>query len=430
MVKKFQRLKRRISQFRKAVRLPQDMRELRIMSRHPYAVPFITFGVLIILTVSIYGVARQTNHIPPVQDAKIVIVSHDGEQQIVPSREKTVGALLKKLHIQINEGDVVEPSTSTAINQDEFRINIYRAVPVEIVDGSQKTYTFSAATTPRAIAEQAGKTLYPQDYISTVPSDNFLKAGAIGEQVVIDPATPVNVNLYGTPLVIRTHATTVAGLIKQENIHLASSDQILPSPTTPITANAQIFIVRHGTQIESDTVPLSMPIQTIDDATLAYGTNAVRQQGSAGQEVITYQDTLSNGQVVGRTVIQTVVTQPPVTEIVVIGTSLSGIKGDMALAGIAPSDYQYADYIITNESGWCPTKAQGEYGACPPYAGSVPAYGGYGLCQSTPGDKMASAGSDWATNPITQLKWCSGYAESKYGSWYNAYIHWVNYHNW
>jgi uncharacterized protein YabE (DUF348 family) len=430
MREKFQTLNRSFAQKRKAVRLPKNMRELKVMSRHPYAVPFLTFGVLIFLSLLIYGVARQTNHIPPVQDAKIVIVSHDGEQQIVPSRERTVGALIRKLHIQINEGDVVEPAEATAINQDEFRINIYRAVPVEIVDGSKDTYTFSAATTPRAIAEQSGKTLYPQDYISTEPSDNFLKSGSIGEQVVIDRATPVSVNLYGTPLVIRTHAGTVAGLIKQENIHLASSDQILPSPDSPITANAQIFIVRHGTQIESETVPINMPIQTIDDDTLAYGTNAVRQQGSAGQEVITYQESLSNGEVVGKSVIQTVVSQPPVTEIVVIGTSLSGIKGDMALAGISPSDYQYADYIISNESGWCPTKAQGEYGGCPPYAGSVPDYGGYGLCQSTPGDKMASAGSDWATNPITQLRWCSGYAESKYGSWYNAYIHWENYHNW
>jgi len=102
----------------------------------------------------------------------------------------------------------------------------------------------------------------------------------------------------------------------------------------------------------------------------------------------------------------------------------------MALAGIAPGDYQYVDYIIGRESGWCPTKAQGQYGGCPPYAGSVPSGGGYGLCQSTPGSKMASAGADWATNPVTQLKWCNGYAVSRYGSWAAAYNHWLVSHNW
>lgn len=429
MHKKFQKLQLKVARYRR-VRLPRRIRKLKVMSRHPYAVPVITFSILIVLTGVIYLVARQTNNLPPEQDAKIVIISHDGEQQVVPSREHTVGALLKKLHLQLNQGDVVEPAINTPINQDEFRINVYRAVPVEIVDGAQQTYTFSAATTPRAIVEQSGKTVYPQDDIATRPTENFLTGGAIGEQVVIDRATPVNLNLYGTPLIIRTHASTVAELIKQENIHLAKTDQVVPAPDTALAANSQVFVVRHGTQIESVTQTIAMPVQTIDDSSLAYGTNAVRQQGSAGQQVITYQVTLNNGVIVGRNVIQTVITQPAVTEIVVIGTSLSGIKGDMALAGIAPSDYQYADYIISNESGWCPTKAQGQYGTCPPYTGSVPSYGGYGLCQSTPGSKMESAGSDWATNPITQLKWCSGYAATKYGGWHSAYLHWLADHNW
>jgi hypothetical protein len=69
-------------------------------------------------------------------------------------------------------------------------------------------------------------------------------------------------------------------------------------------------------------------------------------------------------------------------------------------------------------------------GTCPAYSGSVPSYGGYGLCQSTPGSKMATAGSDWATNPITQLRWCSGYATSKYGGWAGAYSFWYSHYYW
>jgi uncharacterized protein YabE (DUF348 family) len=433
MHKRYRRMQIKLAHFRR-VRLPRRIRKIRILSRHPFAVPVITFSVLLILTGAIFLIGGHSSNLTPVANAKIVIISHDGQQQIVPSREPTVGALLRKLHIQLNQGDVVEPDLNTPIDQDEFRINIYRAVPVEIVDGTQKTYTFSAATTPRAIAEQTGNTVYPEDYVATEPTENFLSSGSIGEQVVIDRAIPINLNLYGTPLTIRTHASTVGNLIKQENIHLAASDQVIPSLTTPLSTGAQVFIVRQGTKIQSVSQTIPMPIQIIDDSGLAFGTNAIRQQGSAGQQVTTYQDVLHNGVVVGQTEIQTIVTQPAVTEIVVIGTSLSGIQGDMALAGISPSDYQYANYIISHESGWCPTKAQGEYGSCPPFTGSVPAYGGYGLCQATPGAKMASADIngvvDWATNPITQLRWCSGYAAERYGSWYNAYEHWISYGNW
>jgi hypothetical protein len=298
------------------------------------------------------------------------------------------------------------------------------------VDGAQATFTYSAGTTPRAIAQQTGNHVYSEDDVTTNPTENFLQQNNVGEQVVIQRSRPILLNLYGTPLVIRTHAPTVGDLIRQKHIHLAKSDQVTPSEDTRLTANAQVTIARDGTKLETVASAIAMPIQTINDPGLAYGTNAVRQQGAPGQQVTTYQDVLRNGIVVGRQTIQTIVTQRPITQIVVIGTSLSGIKGDMALAGIAPGDYQYADYIISHESGWCPTKAQGQYGGCPPYAGSVPSYGGYGLCQSTPGIKMSSAGADWATNPITQLRWCSGYASRTYGGWNNAYVHWLNHHNW
>jgi hypothetical protein len=103
----------------------------------------------------------------------------------------------------------------------------------------------------------------------------------------------------------------------------------------------------------------------------------------------------------------------------------------MAQAGIASSDYAYVDYIISHESGWCPTKVQGHPGVCPGYAPDpFPTSGGYGLGQATPGTKMASAGADWKTNPVTQLRWATSYALGRYKSWEAAYNYWTVHHNW
>lgn len=44
------------------------------------------------------------------------------------------------------------------------------------------------------------------------------------------------------------------------------------------------------------------------------------------------------------------------------------------------------------------------------------ASGAYGIAQALPGSKMASAGSDWASNPITQIKWGLGYIANRYGT--------------
>lgn len=383
--------------------------------RHPFAVPVFTFAVL--LVVSGLGFLVFVNRDQPRRDAQVVIVSHDGVEQTVPSIEPNVGGLLKKLDITLSEGDRVEPAADTPINQDDFRINIYRAVPVKVVDGDNHMYTFSAATTPRAVAKQTGTALYAEDKVITTPTQNFLKDGAIGEQVTIDRATPVSVNLYGTPETIRTHAETVGDLMAEKGIKLADNDQVMPAANTPISDNQQIFIAREGTRLESVTETIAMPVESVLDTNLAYGTSAVRQQGSDGQRVVTYQVNLTNDKETGRSVIQTVVTQEPVTQIVVKGSSLSGSKGDMARAGIATSDFEYVDFIINKESRWNPTAKNASSGA-------------YGLCQALPGSKMVSAGSDWASNPVTQLKWCDGYAKGRYGSWAAAYNFWQRSHYW
>lgn len=42
--------------------------------------------------------------------------------------------------------------------------------------------------------------------------------------------------------------------------------------------------------------------------------------------------------------------------------------------------------------------------------------GAYGIPQSLPGNKMATAGADWMTNPETQINWGLGYIDGRYGS--------------
>jgi uncharacterized protein YabE (DUF348 family) len=399
------------------------IKRLKRAVRHPVAIPVITVLLMIIVTLGVFAIFAVTR--PKTIDPNVVMISHDGERLVVSSKEPTVGTLLKKLNLDLNEGDVVEPSLETEIHQDDFRINIYRAVPLTVVDGSSKQFAFSAATTPRSVARQAGLSIFPEDKVETKPVKDFLNTGDIGQQVVIDRATPINVNLYGANVVMRTHATTVRGLLDEKNIVLKPQDMVTPSVDSPIIAGSKLSVIRNGISTITVQEDIPMPNQIIMDSNLSYGVSAVRQQGAPGKRAVTYEINTQNGKEISRKAIQTVVIQQPVTQITVQGSNLSGIKGDMAKAGIAPSDYMYADYIISHESGWCPTKPQGTYGTCPPYAGYVPATGGYGLCQSTPGSKMATAGADWATNPVTQLRWCSSYAQSKHGGWANAYNFWL-----
>ncbi|CAL9534286.1 hypothetical protein SUDANB67_04103 [Nocardiopsis dassonvillei] len=45
-----------------------------------------------------------------------------------------------------------------------------------------------------------------------------------------------------------------------------------------------------------------------------------------------------------------------------------------------------------------------------------PSSGAYGIPQSLPGDKMATHGDDWQTNPATQIAWGIDYIKGRYGT--------------
>jgi hypothetical protein len=55
------------------------------------------------------------------------------------------------------------------------------------------------------------------------------------------------------------------------------------------------------------------------------------------------------------------------------------------------------------------------------------ASGAYGIPQSLPGDKMASAGPDWQTDAATQIRWGLGYIKQVYGTPCSAWANEVNY---
>jgi hypothetical protein len=52
-----------------------------------------------------------------------------------------------------------------------------------------------------------------------------------------------------------------------------------------------------------------------------------------------------------------------------------------------------------------------------------PSSGAYGIPQSLPGSKMASHGSDWQTNPATQIAWGIDYIKGRYGTPCGAWAH-------
>lgn len=86
--------------------------------------------------------------------------------------------------------------------------------------------------------------------------------------------------------------------------------------------------------------------------------------------------------------------------------------------GFGANQWSCLQQLWTGESGWQHTATNSSSGA-------------YGIPQALPASKMASAGADWRTNPVTQIRWGLGYIKASYGSpcaalsfWQSNYPHW------
>lgn len=78
--------------------------------------------------------------------------------------------------------------------------------------------------------------------------------------------------------------------------------------------------------------------------------------------------------------------------------------------GFPKDQWAYLDALWQRESGWN-------------HLADNPSSSAYGIPQSLPGEKMAVVGSDWRTNPETQIRWGLAYIAARYGNAQKAWEH-------
>lgn len=392
-------------------KLKSKKEKLLSLKDHPFVVPVVTFLVLFFITITGFILFSGGTTIGP-DDSKIVNVYVDGSKQTLPTRAKSVQELVDKLNIKIKDGDVVEPALDSPIISDIFNINIYRARPVMIIDQDKHVVVDSADQSPKIVARKAGIIVYPEDVITPEPPDDLLDEGVIGERYVINRATPVTLVLYGNVSGVRTQSKTVGDLLKEKSIKIETSDTVAPSADTPLTPDLNISITRKGQQIATVEEEIPAPIEYIDDPNMLKGTTKEREPGVVGKKVVTYDIKTENGVEVGRNKLQEIITIQPQRKLIAKGIKIiisnpsENVKIGEQLAasrGWTGEQWYCLYQLWQRESGWNTTSGNSSSGA-------------YGIPQALPGSKMASVGSDWATNPTTQINWGLGYIAGRYSA--------------
>lgn len=284
-----------------------------------------------------------------------VTIYDDNSDLTIKTSARTVRDVLEKVNLTVNDADIVEPGLDTEVAGDDYHINIHRARPALVIDGTKRAYVMTASYDPKSIAREAGFTVYDGDEITLETNQNFLETGV---------------------------ASTFR--IERNGGRTLTAEEALPYPT-----------------------------ETRYDYNLAKGEKHLEQAGEEGRKVSVYEIRFENNVEVERQLVSETVKTEPVPEIVIVGAKLSVPPGQETClgwireAGVPEEGIEAALYIIYHESG-CRVDAENSHS------------GAYGIPQALPGSKMQSAGDDWRTNPVTQIRWMNSYVTGRYGGWQQA----------
>jgi len=341
------------------------------------------------------------------QGGHLVTVHDDGHQTVISTHAATVGDALKEAGVAIDKSDSIEPAVSEKLVASEYQVNIYRARPVIVVDGTTKQKIITPYQTATQIAASAGITLYAEDTTVLSRTDNIVSEGA-GLLLTIDRATPFTFTLYGKTTTARTQGATVGDMLKEKKITLTKEDRVSPDPATKLSEGLAVRVWREGKQTITVDEAVAFATEKVQDGDQEVGYRAVKTAGENGTRSVTYEVVIQDGQEVGRTEIASLTTKEPKSQVEIIGAKLKtfgGTCGDwMAAAGI--SDTSSAGALIARESGCNPYSVNKSSGAC-------------GVGQALPCGKTGCSMGDGAC----QMIWMNQYVIGRYGSWSAALGH-------
>jgi uncharacterized protein YabE (DUF348 family) len=349
---------------------------------------------------------------------KTVTLRVDGQVEKVHTVAGSVRGVLEIAHYPVGPHDVVAPALDARVhNGSEIVLRRGRLLRLS-VDGIPRNVWVTAPTVAQALSQLG----YPDNDFSSVSRDQRLPLSPTA--ITVRRPKHIQITADGRTRTVITTAPTVAVLLADLRIAVGPQDMLSAVASSPLRDSETIEVTRVRANNVVKNHPVPFPTQQVGDPTMYVGQSQLVRHGTNGVEAVTVEVVSVDGKVVGRTIVKRVVTRPPIAEIVKVGTkpqpapvinvdpgSAQAIGKQLAAQrGWGADQFSCLYQLWNNESGW--------------RVDATNASGAYGIPQALPGDKMAAYGSDWQTNPSTQIKWGLGYIAGRYGTPCDAWSFW------
>ncbi|MDU5164005.1 MAG: ubiquitin-like domain-containing protein [Actinomyces sp.] len=377
---------------------------LRSFTPSPRAV----LGVAALASAGVFGIAG----VGVASSHTSVMLEVNGVSRPVTSWGNTVGDALKAAGVSVGSNDLVQPGPGEAVRDgDTIVVRTSKAYTVN-VDGQTRTLWTTASSADSILADAA-----PLGSAVSLAADRSSSRDELTP--LVSRARNVSVTVDGSTREVAARPGQDARAILE-----AAGVSVHPVLTSvPITEHSTSQPV---TQVRSEgtkeATPAALvaagidPKATLEEKTEADGTTSVRYRAKLG--------TISSKEEIAAIAADTKNADSATAAAAAAAAAAAGAvpttysgedprslaKPLVAAQGWGDSEYQCLVLLWNRESQWNPYAENASSGA-------------YGIPQALPGSKMASAGADWRTNPITQINWGIGYIKGRYGTPCSAWAH-------
>ena len=362
-----------------------------------------------------------------VRTSKAYTVTVDGEPRTLWTTAASADSILADA---APLGTTVTLAADRSASRDELTPLVSRARNVIVnADGTTREVAVRPGQDARGILEAAGVSVHALDRV-TVENDatgelaitvSRVTGGQATETVDIpfSETTTTSSDMFVGESQVTT--TGVNGVTTWTVWQEKDGDQVLTSvPITEHSTSQPVTQVRsEGTKEATPTALVAAgidPKATLEEKTESDGTTSVRYRAKLGSISTKEEIAEITGEAKNADQATAAAAAAAAAEAGAVPTTYSGedprslAKPLVAAQGWSDSEYQCLVLLWNRESQWNPYAENSSSGA-------------YGIPQALPGSKMASAGADWRTNPITQINWGIGYIKGRYGTPCSAWAH-------
>ena len=388
-----------------------------------------------------------------------VTLEVDGVYQPYSGFASTVDELLSAAQVPLHSADLVSPARHQSVN-DGDHIVVRHAQPLDVViDGRATTLMTTANSVSDALSALSARGNVSAAASRSAERELLLPLLSAPQEV------PVKLGDRSLSVLLRP-GDDIRQRIVEAGIPLSALDRV-KAHFEAGTLHIDIVPVTRGIVVVPEKLPFSE--RSVESAELFRGESVVTTRGVEGVKNQTLWQETVGGQVAHSVTLSEVVASEPQEQVRSHGTKevspmelikagidpraqledgtepdgttskryraalgslssdeeITAIRAEARLQGI-PLVYSGEDprsiaRPLVAERGWgdgefrCLVSLWDRESHWNPYAENASS-GAYGIPQSLPGNKMASAGDDWRTNPATQIKWGLGYIAGRYGT--------------